>query len=217
VRESFSEVNILTPELPVPPAAAQPPLAVLLSSLDIGAALLGSRRNITLGHKTAEFNRTLFQAEPGRRAEEPLGAVRSGVTSSLSSIQNPEVQSRRMRCGAEGQEVRGKPGIPFDLSSDQPPTGLMETTTTTTSSQRSEADVQVASGTALPGQSRDGSSSVSLPPLSGESQRRQAAPLPSPSDSSRTGPRVMSDHPWKALTLAAYPRHEGSRSNYGAV
>ncbi|KAG7256065.1 hypothetical protein CRUP_008079 [Coryphaenoides rupestris] len=31
------------------------------------------------------------------------------------------------------------------------------------------------------------------------------------------GGRVMSDHPWKPLILAAYPRPEGSRSNYGAV
>ncbi|KAM4633448.1 protein SOGA3a isoform 2-T2 [Polymixia lowei] len=37
------------------------------------------------------------------------------------------------------------------------------------------------------------------------------------SDNPRPGPRMMSDHPWKPLTLAAYPRPEGSRSNYGAV
>ncbi|KAM6994876.1 uncharacterized protein KIAA0408 isoform 2-T2 [Tautogolabrus adspersus] len=37
------------------------------------------------------------------------------------------------------------------------------------------------------------------------------------SDSSRPGARLMNDHPWKPLTLAAYPRPEGSRSNYGAV
>lgn len=36
-------------------------------------------------------------------------------------------------------------------------------------------------------------------------------------DSSRQGLRIMNDHPWKPLTLAAYPRPEGSRSNYGAV
>ncbi|XP_056142939.1 protein SOGA3a [Lampris incognitus] len=36
-------------------------------------------------------------------------------------------------------------------------------------------------------------------------------------DVPRAGPRVMNDHPWKPLTLAAYPRPEGSRSNYGAV
>ncbi|KAM3614879.1 uncharacterized protein V6R79_020233 [Siganus canaliculatus] len=42
----------------------------------------------------------------------------------------------------------------------------------------------------------------------------QAQPRP---DSFRPGPRMMNEHPWKPLTLAAYPRPEGSRSNYGAV
>ncbi|KAL3060583.1 hypothetical protein OYC64_015021 [Pagothenia borchgrevinki] len=49
-------------------------------------------------------------------------------------------------------------------------------------------------------------------------QQAQQKPVPaSQSDSSRPGPRMMNEHPWKALTLAAYPRPEGSRSNYGAV
>uniref|UniRef100_A0A1A7XUP3 KIAA0408 n=1 Tax=Iconisemion striatum TaxID=60296 RepID=A0A1A7XUP3_9TELE len=48
-------------------------------------------------------------------------------------------------------------------------------------------------------------------------QPRYRSSSPHPSDSSKPAPRVMSDHPWKPLTLAAYPRPEGSRSNYGAV
>lgn len=48
-------------------------------------------------------------------------------------------------------------------------------------------------------------------------QPRQVSVSPPQSESSRSGPRMMNDHPWKPLTLAAYPRPEGSRSNYGAV
>lgn len=64
---------------------------------------------------------------------------------------------------------------------------------------------------------------VSLQQPSAESKQRQMtqprhASVPaSQSDSSRPGHRMMNDHPWKPLTLAAYPRPEGSRSNYGAV
>lgn len=50
-----------------------------------------------------------------------------------------------------------------------------------------------------------------------QAQPRHASVPPAQSDSSRPGPRMMNDHPWKPLTLAAYPRPEGSRSNYGAV
>lgn len=61
---------------------------------------------------------------------------------------------------------------------------------------------------------------------SAEHKQRQQAELghesvpPPQSESARPGPRMMmmmNEHPWKALTLAAYPRPEGSRSNYGAV
>nr|XP_020452251.1 uncharacterized protein KIAA0408 homolog isoform X2 [Monopterus albus] len=92
-----------------------------------------------------------------------------------------------------------------------------------------------------PGQNVDGSSAknetepqparmgVSLHQLSAENKQRQmtepghqAQPRhvsvpPLQPDFSRPGPRMMNDHPWKPLTLAAYPRPEGSRSNYGAV
>ncbi|CAN9513920.1 unnamed protein product [Ophioblennius macclurei] len=64
---------------------------------------------------------------------------------------------------------------------------------------------------------------VSLQQLSAENKQKQmtqprhvSAPSLQP-DSSRPGPRMMNDHPWKPLTLAAYPRPEGSRSNYGAL
>ncbi|GAA6229092.1 uncharacterized protein KIAA0408-like isoform X1 [Lates japonicus] len=103
----------------------------------------------------------------------------------------------------------------------------------------------VLSANSQPGQNVEGSSSknenphgakpqparvgVLLQPLPAESKQRQmtqpghqaqpkhASIPPSQSDSSRHGPRMMNDHPWKPLTLAAYPRPEGSRSNYGAL
>ncbi|XP_051920597.1 protein SOGA3a isoform X3 [Hippocampus zosterae] len=40
---------------------------------------------------------------------------------------------------------------------------------------------------------------------------------PSQMDCSTPATRKLKDHPWKPLTLAAYPRPEGSRSNYGAL
>lgn len=64
---------------------------------------------------------------------------------------------------------------------------------------------------------------VSLQQPSAENKQRQMTEpghqtqLKHVSDSTRPGPRMMNDHPWKPLTLAAYPRPEGSRSNYGAV
>ncbi|XP_054477217.1 protein SOGA3a [Anoplopoma fimbria] len=330
VQKSFSEVNILTagkhcpgvgnlkkPELQIPQIVKELPLDLLLSSLEIppaGPNLQGSKRNIMLEQKTAEFNRTLFQAEMGRDVEkqdsltvtdacsvgfqpvflptcasdeispprettsQPLCTdvttsvmdVHPGITLSFSTsnskMQNPELQSRRMRCGAEGQEGKMKQGIPSDLSSEQPQIGLTETTTKASQSPAHHCEVkhkvQTASGpfrkaqhraatepvlpaNTQPGQGVDGSSSknenshgakpqsarvgVSLRQPSAENQQRQmtqpvhqeqlrhASVLPSQPDSSRPGPRIMNDHPWKALTLAAYPRPEGSRSNYGAV
>ncbi|XP_029307104.1 uncharacterized protein LOC115021095 isoform X2 [Cottoperca gobio] len=323
VQKSFSEVNILTarkdychgnhnsPDLQMPPIVKDLPLDLLLSSLEIqpaGPNLQGSRRNILLEQKTAEFNRTLFQAEMGRGVKEqdsltvtdagsvgpqavflPTGAsdeilrprqttcqphctdFTTGVmgvhpevspSTSNSTIQNPKVQPRRMRCGPEAQE------IPSDLSSEQLQIGLREAATTTSQSSALHSEVmhkvQTASSPSRktqrraatealfsepsntqPGQNGDASSSknenphgaksqsardgVSLHQPSVENRQRRvtqpghqaqlshATALPSQLDSSRPGPRMMNEHPWKALTLAAYPRPEGSRSNYGAV
>lgn len=329
VQKSFSEANILTAgkdlrspgvgnlkELQMPPTVKEVPVDLLLSSLEISPASLnlqGSKRNIMLEQKTAEFNRTLFQAEMGRGVDEQdsftvtdassvgfqpvisatcasdevlpprettfqphctdvttsVLSVHPEVTSSLttsdSTIHNPEVQPRRMRCGPEGQEVR------MNLSSEQPQIGLREATTTTSQSPAHHSEVKhkvrtascpsrktqhraatealfsepVLPANTQPGQNVDASTSknenpngakpqparggVSVQQPSAESKQRQmtqpghqtqprhASVPPSQSDSSRPGPRMMNDHPWKPLTLAAYPRPEGSRSNYGAV
>ncbi|XP_037640956.1 uncharacterized protein LOC119497144 isoform X2 [Sebastes umbrosus] len=328
VQKSFSEVNILTAgkdsrsdycpgvgnlklcELEMPPTVKELPLDLLLSSLEtppVGPNLQGSRRNIMLEQKTAEFNRTLFQAEMGRGAEERNGvpvtdgcsAGRQPVSSTCASddqrplretlqthctdvttsvtgvhpevtlplstpnstVQNPKVQPRQMRCGPEGHEVRMEPEILSDFSSEQPQIGLREAATISsppppthhsevkhkvhTASRKTQRRAATEPLFTEPGQSVDGSSSknenphrakpqsarvaVSLQQPSAENKQRamtqpghqaqlkHASVLPSQSDSSRPGPRMMNEHPWKALTLAAYPRPEGSRSNYGAV
>lgn len=49
------------------------------------------------------------------------------------------------------------------------------------------------------------------------SQPKRVSAASSQSDGARPAPRMLNDHPWKPLTLAAYPRPEGSRSNYGAL
>lgn len=337
VQKSFSEVNIRSagkdlpsdhslgggnlksPELQMPPAVKEFPVDLLLSSPEVPTAspsLQGSRRNIMLEQKTAEFNRTLFQAEMGRGVEEqdsftvtdassvgcqpvlsasdelyPSRETKfqpyfSNATTSImdvhpeitlsfstldSTIQNPEVQPRGMRCGPEGQEVRMKHETPFELSLEQPQVSLRETTSTASQSPGHHSEVKhkvqianspsrktqhraateelfsesVLPSNTQPGHNVEGSSSknenphgaklqharvgVSLQQPSAEKKQRQmtqpghqtqpkhVSVPPSQSDSSRPGPRMMNDHPWKPLTLAAYPRPEGSRSNYGAL
>ncbi|XP_059195291.1 protein SOGA3a [Centropristis striata] len=338
VQKSFSEVNILSagkesrsdycpgvgnlksPELQMPQTVRELPLDLLLSSLEIPPAssnLQGSKRNIMLEQKTAEFNRTLFQAEMGRGVGEKRDSctgtdarsvgcqpafppsdeilpsrettfqphcthgttnimgvhpeITLALSTSNSTIQSPNVQPRRLRCGPEGEEVRIKQEFPSELSSEQPQIGLKEAKTTTSKSPAHNSEVKhkvqtasspsrktlrraateplfsepVLPANTQPGHIVDGPSSknenphgakpqparasVSLQQPSAENKQRQktepghqaqlrhASALPSQLDSSRPGPRMMNDHPWKALTLAAYPRPEGSRSNYGAV
>uniref|UniRef100_A0A8C2WY00 Uncharacterized protein n=1 Tax=Cyclopterus lumpus TaxID=8103 RepID=A0A8C2WY00_CYCLU len=212
VQKSFSEVNIQTaakvsrsdscpgvgslksPELQIPQIAKELPLNLLLSSLETppaGPDLQGSRRNVMLEQKTAEFNRTLFQAEMGRGVEKQN---RPAVTDDASPPREKSLPP--LWTDAPISE----PGQSVDVSifEDENPRG------------------------AKPQSAR---AAVSLQQPSAENKQRQmtqprhASALPSQSDSSRPGPRMMmmNDHPWKALTLAAYPRPEGSRSNYGAV
>lgn len=299
VQKSFSEVNILTAakdlrsdyipgvadlkELQMPEIVKDLPVDLLLSSLEISPASLkpqASRRNIMLEQKTAEFNRTLFQAEMGRGVEEPSSIivtdaspvagqsqevlapretkpqpvntdattdimdVHPELTLSVSESTVEEVKSRQMR--GRPEEVRA------NLSSEKPLSG------TPSPAQHSELKHKGRAGSSpsrktqvmaepvvpaspQPGQHGAGLGSRSESPSgakpqparvtvsaqqpSAENKQRQATQPghqaqprsvpPSQSDSSR--PRVMNDHPWKPLTLAAYPRPEGSRSNYGAL
>uniref|UniRef100_A0A3Q4H0T2 MTCL family member 3a n=1 Tax=Neolamprologus brichardi TaxID=32507 RepID=A0A3Q4H0T2_NEOBR len=174
VQKSFSEVNIRTArkdlcsdycpgvgnlkgaEAQTPPTVRDTvrPVELLLSS-PVSPNLQGSRRNIMLEQKTAEFNRTLFQAEMGR--------------------------------GVDGED------------------SLNATNTSSVGFQpvHTESEVLPSKETMFEPHFTDATTSIM-----GEHPE---------SDPSRPGPRIMNDHPWKPLTLAAYPRPEGSRSNYGAV
>ncbi|XP_028435406.1 protein SOGA3a isoform X2 [Perca flavescens] len=328
VQKSFSEVNILTAgkdlrseycpgfgnlkssEQQMPQIVKELPLDLLLSSLEIPPAspnLQGSKRNIMLEQKTAEFNRTLFQAEMGRGVDEPNSFIHTDagsvgcqpvfppscasdeilpprektfqpnctdVTTSVmgvhpevtfSTSQNPKLQPRRMRCGTGGQEVKMKQEILSDHSSEPQPQIISSQSpahhsevkhkvpTASSPSRKTQhrgATEDLFSESVLPANTQPGPNvdsyssknenphgarsqsaraGVSLQQPSAENKQRQmtqpgqqaqlrhASVLPSQSDSSRPGLRMMNDHPWRALTLAAYPRPEGSRSNYGAV
>lgn len=266
VTKSFSEVNILSAgrdskKLQVPPMVKDLPVDLLLSSLEIsprGLRTEGSKRNIMLEQKTAEFNRTLFQAEMGRSAEveeevevrdssspghplNPAGAVCPLRRADFPEATLKEVDTKHLRCGPEGQESK----LTTQL---EPPTRLLdpdiELTAQTASSPSRKWPVSAASeevfpvasspASVLPGPSGDSSKTKNLiqgkpgsakaaaslqqPPAESKQKPGTQSKLPSVQpDPSRTGPRVMNDHPWKPLTLAAYPRPEGSRSNYGAL
>ncbi|KAF3691657.1 Microtubule cross-linking factor 1 [Channa argus] len=312
--------NLKSPKLQIPWADKESPVCdLLLSSLEVPPAspkLQGSRRNIMLEQKTAEFNRTLFQAEMGHGVEEqdsfnvtdatsvgcqPVLSASdekhppreskflphcSDVTTTVtgahpevtlylstldSTFHNLEIHPRGMVCGPEAQEVKIKQEITFDISSEKPQVRLRDATSTASQSSAHNSETMdkmqtasspprktqnttatedlfsepVLSAETQPGKYVNASSSknenphdakpqptrvgVSLQQLSAENKQRQmtqpghqAQPRhvsvpPSQSESFRPGPRVMNDHPWKPLTLAAYPRLEGSRSNYGAL
>lgn len=314
VQKSFSEVNIVTAAKSIgtdySPAGAilknqevhqksqtvrEAP--VHLSAPEIRPAspiLQGSRRNLTLEQKTAEFNRCLFQAEMGRGVEEQdtfspphlspvlcqqvlltsaasgeellpretqfkqhsevptrCFGVESKITQSLSisdiTKQSPEAPAQT-RCGSSSQPIKIEREI-----HDSP---LKEVHVATKATQRSEghSEVRLSPSRKTPIKvtaealcsERFMSENMSLTVDSSSSEsdceekpqsRARVSQLPSaenkqkptggqkvqpkhvsaPSDSCRPGLRMMNEHPWKQLTLAAYPRPEGSRSNYGAV
>ncbi|XP_072316081.1 uncharacterized protein [Eucyclogobius newberryi] len=316
VQKSFSEVNIVTAAKnmgtdhsltggnlksqevhPKPQTPIETPVHV--SAPDIPPAspvLQGSRRNITLEQKTAEFNRCLFQAEMGRGVEEQdtfsppdltsllcqqllLPSTASGeellprethlkqhyskvpthcfvvepnITQSLSSSdiskQSPEAAAQS-KCGSRGQTI-SKMQETHDLLSKEIYAAQQEYTTkpaqrpevklspsrkiqikaTTdghcgerfmsenmrlsvgTSSSDSDPEEEPRSRTAV---SKQPSAENKQKPTGG--QQLQPKHVPALSDCCRPGLRMMNEHPWKPLTLAAYPRPEGSRSNYGAV
>lgn len=72
---------------------------VRLPTLDIlptQDSALAPRRNLTLEQKTAEFNRTLFQAEMGRGFQNEGGLNPTDVTPSITPKQHPEVKPREV-------------------------------------------------------------------------------------------------------------------------
>ncbi|XP_054637238.1 uncharacterized protein LOC129184851 isoform X2 [Dunckerocampus dactyliophorus] len=314
VQKSFSEANILTStkecshynhgvgnvhnrQLQMPPIVKELPADLLLSSLEMTSPKLqGSRRNITLEQKTAEFNRTLFQAEMGRGVEDQdsvteadrrsVGCQQALLADSVSSevlfpryhpdeitsvldvstevelcISTPD----QIRCSPDVQEIRQKHDFTSVTAPEQSNIAVREANTITTHSPAHLSEVkrkvrttsspsrktQHRAATNIPlsepvlsanihaGQnveditSRKDYSSGLKPHSSGiesslqkpsaqskerlTTQSKLGSVPPSQSDGCKPGPRILNDHPWKPLTLAAYPRPEGSRSNYGAV
>ncbi|XP_013858822.1 uncharacterized protein LOC106514215 isoform X2 [Austrofundulus limnaeus] len=321
VQKSFSEVNIVTAwkdlqpdyssgdvgKLQTSPDVDGEPAYIFLSSLEqtpVSSSLQGSRRNLMLERKTAEFNRTLFQAEMGHGVDAQgsssvtdtcSGAPQPTLTShdvlppkeiafqpicpdvptsimdshpeesssrSISNytLQNHEELPLQMRYATEVQEVRTKPETPLVLPPEQPQAELREATISSLSPllhaevkpkvptarspsrklQQRAATEPIFSESSLPvktqpGQPMDNTNSKTDSPFESKpqpaaaggshqqpsenkkSQPRHKSGSPHQPDSSKPALRMMNDHPWKPLTLAAYPRPEGSRSNYGAV
>nr|XP_057909414.1 protein SOGA3a [Doryrhamphus excisus] len=309
VQKSLSEANILTStkdcsyynpgvgnvhnrQLQIPPIVKELPVDLLLSSLEMAnPKLQASRRNITLEQKTAEFNRTLFQAEMGRGVEDRDGvteADRHSMGCQPDSVTNEVLFPRylpdeitgvldvntevelcistpdQIRCSPDVQEIGEKNDITTVITTapEKSNLAIREANTITTHGPAHLSEVkkkvpttsspsrktQHKAATDIPlsepvlstnihsGQnvediiSRKDYSSGSKPHSAGiesslqqyssQSKERltvQSKPESVPPDGCKIGPRILSDHPWKPLTLAAYPRPEGSRSNYGAV
>lgn len=149
-------------------------------------------------------------------SEQPQTGLREAASvTSQSPAHNSEVRqtvraagslSRKSRRRAATEDVFSEPLFPVNTQPGQ---------NVDASSLKNEKPSE-----AKPRQAKAG---VSVQQASAESKQRQmteprhASVSPPQSESSRSGPRMMNDHPWKPLTLAAYPRPEGSRSNYGAV
>lgn len=292
-QKSLSEMNILTagkdfrldhrpadgpkgPEAPIRDVPDRGLSADLLppplgSPLGYPQPPLGLRRNITLEQKTAEFNRTLFQAEMGRGiaqevltpADASVGCepLRSTVCAEVAPREpvfdlhppntevkhkesasdavtppvaghapssppphHPEVKLRRpsLDAGGRARKVAADPSTPL-ASSHRPKAGPSNSPSGPTQPRGADPDSLQASPSvgASPKQNKPHASAHQAkaggpahPPP--ESRSRQAGHGAQP-DTPRSAPRVLNDHPWKPLTLAAYPRPAESRSNYGAV
>uniref|UniRef100_A0A3P9PAY3 MTCL family member 3a n=1 Tax=Poecilia reticulata TaxID=8081 RepID=A0A3P9PAY3_POERE len=299
VQKSFSEVNILTAgkelcpqknndvgKVQVFPVIQEFPVDSISQGIQsVSPSLQGSRRNLMLERKTAEFNRTLFQAEMGRGVDaqetsfeacQPVFGTSShilppndatspsmcsdvsiDITDSYSkALPSPSIStSTKQNTESEPVQMRSaSKETPSVLSLDEPHPGLKEapkpsqseakhklrkTGSFSRKSQQRATHEPPSSAITQPDESVESSNSnrenphkakpqparASVSPLqpSAESKKRhvaqprQRSDSPLQLDSSRPVPRIMNEHPWKPLTLAAYPRPEGSRSNYGAV
>ncbi|CDR00750.1 unnamed protein product, partial [Oncorhynchus mykiss] len=211
VHKSLSEVNIVNSKPPDSnPPGSNPPGSNPPGSNPPGSNPPGHSRNMMLEQATAEFNRTLFQAEMGRGMEdddvEDSFTSAAGPPNSLSkptlhrSISSEYKQPAQTTHTAPGPEVSASPkrdikaqgARPHSVKScpaPQPPTNLRprqvgQPGCRSTTTQDILKAGSVGSGLRVPGGS---------------------------------GLRVPGgDQPWKPLTLAAL-RPSDSRSNYGAV
>ncbi|TNN02291.1 hypothetical protein fugu_009778 [Takifugu bimaculatus] len=130
----------------------------------------------------------------------------------LSPVLETVLRSNLVRAASSPlRKPRHKAATEALFSSENIQPGQNEDTSSSKSKSPSEAKPLAARGGVSP-----------LQPSADGQQRQMTQPKhvstpPSQSDSARPAPRMLNDHPWKPLTLAAYPRPEGSRSNYGAL
>lgn len=278
VQKSFSELNIVTAakhtgsDFSSAGAALKKPLQeksqapVHLSAPELPPAspvLQGSRRNLMLEQKTAEFNRCLFQAEMGRGVEEQDASpphlppmlcqqvlsprAASGYGPVEKDIPHSEPRITKTFSEAPAQMICSSVGQPakIELEVNDPATKeIQEHVTNISGSSGSRSDVRLnpspkinvkATGVLCSERCTSEKTSLTVDTSSSESDCEETLPsrarpsaenkhrptagrhVSTSSDNSRPALRTTNEHPWKQLTLAAYPRPEGSRSNYGAV
>ncbi|XP_037129435.1 protein SOGA3a isoform X2 [Syngnathus acus] len=244
VQKSFSEANILTrarsaSNPAMPPLAKELSVDWLISSPEISPTrpnLQSSRRNVMLEKKTAEFNRTLFQAEVGRHVPQ---------ADDCRPEPEPDQCLLPLRCPEDIEDASAAPTSRLPEVKVEPNSGEAATMTNCTSrsvdgrqgssaghalSPRSLSEVQKkvqrASGAADEpanpfSRGHHAIKGANVGPLDISLQEpwtgSQIAKAASVSPTERSRPGKLKEHPWKPLTLAAYPRPEGSRSNYGAL
>lgn len=237
------------------PKAASHPLNLdhmptdYVTSLDIVSPysnLAANLRNERLEQKTAEFNRTLFQAGMGHRCDEDCEL---SCTSSLTVVKSKDKMKDLMARYPEDQYLEMNPHTRPHLKSETKSSSIQQDVGVTElpldSSDHASKDLSslkadfiyptkprnehstampvVQSGLSVGGKCFE----FSLTPLQMNIQKESFSknvevgteqPSKQPKRAKQdTRSRILEDNPWKPSTLAAYPRPAESRSNYGAV
>ncbi len=203
-----------------------------------------SPRNVSLEQKTAEFNRTLFQAGMGVRCDSEISINAS--TDSSHSL--PEVISKDTLISSPSRHVEDNPkDLLSDLVAQCPKEEgrRKETKYLVTKSSclqqelslKQESEVKPLQTSAIsvdqlvPGVGEKRFElSASPPQLQSQLERSSNVlkvgtdqhqadkkPKQTKKDTCCTRSRILDENPWKPSTLAAYPRPMESRSNYGAI
>ncbi|KAJ8354082.1 hypothetical protein SKAU_G00216490 [Synaphobranchus kaupii] len=188
----------------------------------------GPQRNETLEQKTAEFNRTLFQAEMGYGVKDSITPAEVSVSGRNScSPQLPEIKLSDVTSDLPPQY----PDLtPIVMTSDLPPEFPEIKSKVTTSDlppqnlQHKELEAPAVESNLsaftqyVPSMVRAKSPGVRTGIAVRQTDKvRSGSTGSSAPGTSNIGSWVLKDQPWKPTTLAAYPRPADSRSNYGAV
>lgn len=170
---------------------------------------LDSPKNERLEQKTAEFNRTLFQAGMGLRCDEDIGmnaptdcspsliSEDTFTDSPLSYVEdNLELSDLVQPCPEDkGRKTETKDRFSMPLSLQQECGEIKPLQTERTTPILSDKQCKSASSPQI------------------QTERVQE----DKKSTCSTRSRILDENPWKPSTLAAYPRPVESRSNYGAV